>query len=81
MFVGNFTSVADERAQKRNQQDVLKLMIQNEALKERKVKYYQIHLIHQKFLLNISHEQNDEETPQNKNKKRLPIYKVYLILM
>ena len=41
MFVGNFTSVADERAKKKNQQDVLKLMIQNEALKERKVKDYQ----------------------------------------
>jgi hypothetical protein len=40
MFVGNFTSVADERAKKKKQ-DVLKLMIQNEALKERKVKYYQ----------------------------------------
>ena len=41
MFVGNFTSVADERAKKKNQKDVLKLMIQNEALKERKVKDYQ----------------------------------------
>jgi len=41
MFVGNFTSVADERAKKKNQQDVLKLMIQNEAMKERKVKDYQ----------------------------------------
>jgi len=41
MFEGNFTSVADERAKKKNQQDVLKLMIQNEALKERKVKDYQ----------------------------------------
>jgi hypothetical protein len=41
MFVGNFTSVADERAKKKNQKEVLKLMIQNEALKERKVKDYQ----------------------------------------
>jgi len=41
MFVGNFTSVADERAKKKNQKDVLKLMIQNEAMKERKVKDYQ----------------------------------------
>jgi len=41
MFVGNFTSVADERAKKKNQKDVLKLMIQNEALKERRVKDYQ----------------------------------------
>ena len=41
MFVGNFTSVADERAKKKKQQDVLKLMIQNEALKERKAKDYQ----------------------------------------
>ena len=41
MFVGNFTSVADERAKKKNQKDVLKLMIQNEALKERKLKDYQ----------------------------------------
>jgi hypothetical protein len=41
MFVGNFTSVADERAKKKNQQDVLKLMIQNEALKEQKLKDYQ----------------------------------------
>jgi len=41
MFVGNFTSVADERAKKKNQLEVLKLMIQNEALKERKVKDYQ----------------------------------------
>jgi len=41
MFVGNFTSVADERAKKKTQQDVLKLMIQNEAMKERKVKDYQ----------------------------------------
>ena len=31
MFVGNFTSVADERAKKKNKKDVLKLMIQNEA--------------------------------------------------
>jgi len=37
MFVGNFTSVVDERANKMNQQDVLKLMIQNEAMKEQKV--------------------------------------------
>jgi len=41
MFVGNFTSVADERAKKKNQKEVLKLMIQNEAMKERKVKDYQ----------------------------------------
>ena len=41
MFVGNFKSVADERAKKKNQKEVLKLMIQNEALKERKVKDYQ----------------------------------------
>ena len=41
MFVGNFRSVADERAKKKNQKDVLKLMIQNEALKERRVKDYQ----------------------------------------
>ena len=32
MFVGNFTSVADERAKKKNQKDVLKLMIQNEGI-------------------------------------------------
>ena len=75
MFVGNFTSVADERAKKKNQKEVLKLMIQNEAMKERKVKDYRIHLTHLKYLHNISQEQNDEETPQNKNKKRLPIYK------
>jgi len=41
MFIGNFTSIADERAKKKNQKDVLKLMIQNEAMKERKVKDYQ----------------------------------------
>ena len=39
--MGNFTSVADERAKKKNQKDVLNLMIQNEALKERKLKDYQ----------------------------------------
>ena len=84
MFVGFFTSVADERAKKKNQQDVLKLMIQNEALKERKVKDYQIirtHTIHQKFHLKINQERSDEETPQNKNKKQSLIYKVCLILM
>ena len=80
MFEGNFTSVADERAKKKNQKEVLKLMIQNEALKERKVKDYQNPLTHLKYLHNINHEQSDEETPQNKNKKRLPIYKAYLIL-
>ena len=78
MFVGNFTSVADERAKKKNQKEVLKLMIQNEAMKEREVKDYQ-NPFNLKFLLNTS--LNVEETPQNKNKKRLPIYKVYLILM
>jgi len=41
MFVGNFTSVADERAKKKNQTDVLKMMIQNEALEEQKLKDYQ----------------------------------------
>ena len=81
MFVGNFTSVADERAKKKNQQDVLKLMIQNEALKERKVKDYEIHTIHLKFHHNINHEQSEGEIPQNKSKKRLPICRVYLILM
>ena len=78
MFVGNFTSVADERAKKKNQKDVLKLMIQNEAMKEREVKDYQ-NPFNLKFLLNTS--LNVEETPQNKSKKQLPIYKVYLILM
>ena len=81
MFVGNFTSVADERAKKKNQKEVLKLMIQNEALKERKVKIIRIHTTHLKYLHNISHVQNDEETPQNKNKKQLSIYRVCLILM
>jgi hypothetical protein len=55
-------------------------MIQNEAMKEREVKDYQ-NPFNLKFLLNTSHELNVEETPQNKSKKQLPIYKVYLILM
>ena len=80
MFVGNFTSVADERAKKKNQKDVLKLMIQNESMKERKVKDYQNPFNPPEVPPQYKHEQNEEETPQNKNKKRSPICKVCLTL-
>jgi len=55
-------------------------MIQNEALKERKVKDYQNPFNPSEVPPQINQERSDVETPQNKNKKQLPIYKVCLIL-
>ena len=81
MFVGNFTSVADERAKKKNQKDVLKLMIQNEALKERKVKDYQNPFNPPEVPPQYKSRAERRGDTANKNKKRLPIYKVCLILM
>ena len=81
MFVGNFTSVADERAKKKNHKDVLKLMIQNEALKERKLKDYQNPYNPPEVPPQYKSRAERRGDTQNKNKKRLPIYKVYLILM